>query len=88
MRPSRFLVALIVFALSGPAEAQQPGNVPHLGFLLQARPAGPNIEGLREYGYVAGKTITQQIFLLTLADRLGSIRADGWGLGVQGIATK
>jgi hypothetical protein len=59
---SRFLVVLIVVALCNPAEAQQAGNVPHLGFLLQARPAGPNIEGLREYGYVEGKIIKQQIF--------------------------
>jgi len=41
--------------------AQQPGNIPRIGFLTQAPPAGPNIEafwqGLRGYGYVEGKSI-------------------------------
>jgi len=43
------------------AEAQQPGNVLRVGFLTQAPPAAPYIEafrqGLREHGYVEGKTI-------------------------------
>ena len=58
---SRFLVVLIVFALSVSVEAQQPRNIPRIGFLSQAPVAGPNIEafrqGLREHGYVDGKTI-------------------------------
>ena len=56
-----FLTLLIVFALSTPAEAQQPGNVPRIGFLSQALPRASVIEafrqGLREHGYVEGKNI-------------------------------
>jgi putative ABC transport system substrate-binding protein len=54
-------VGALLFAFCAPSEAQQPGNVPRIGFLSQAPPAAPLIEafrqGLREHGYVEGKTI-------------------------------
>ena len=54
-------LSAILFALCASAEAQQSGNVPRVGFLSQAPPSGPSVEafqqGLREHGYVEGKTI-------------------------------
>src|SRR5438552_1288038 len=56
-----FAVCSMLLARVHLAEAQQPGNVPRVGFLTQAPPAAPYIEafrqGLREHGYVEGKTI-------------------------------
>jgi ABC-type uncharacterized transport system substrate-binding protein len=61
MRLNRFFSLIFVLALCSPSVAQQPGNIPQIGFLTQAPPAGPNIEafwqGLRGYGYVEGKSI-------------------------------
>src|SRR4029077_5472750 len=49
------------FGLFTPAEAQQPGNVPHVGFLSQVALIARNLEafrqGLREHGYIEGKNI-------------------------------
>jgi putative ABC transport system substrate-binding protein len=56
-----FLALLIVFALSTPAEAQQPTKVHRIGYLGTGAGATPNTEafrgGLRELGYVEGKSI-------------------------------
>ena len=61
MRLNRFFSLIFVLALCSPSVAQQPGNIPRIGFLTQAPPAGPNIEafrqGLRGHGYVEGKSI-------------------------------
>src|SRR5262245_23737884 len=63
MKRRIFALALCatLFAYSVSSQAQQQGNIPHIGFLSQAPPAGPLIEafrqGLREHGYVEGKTI-------------------------------
>jgi putative ABC transport system substrate-binding protein len=50
-----------LFVLCYSASAQQPETIPRVGFLSQIIAAGPNIEafrqGLREQGYVEGKTI-------------------------------
>jgi len=60
---SRFLVALILLALSTPAEAQQPKKVPRIGFLSYNSPAALSArveafrQGLRELGYLEGKNI-------------------------------
>ena len=60
---SRLLVVLIVFALSTPAEAQQPKKVHRIGFLGQASasfystPIEAFRQGLRGLGYVEGKNI-------------------------------
>ena len=56
----------MLFALSFPAEAQQPGKVPRIGFLQRRAaptPANPDplwdafLKGLRELGYIDGKNI-------------------------------
>jgi putative ABC transport system substrate-binding protein len=56
------LIALL-FALSFPVEAQQPGKVPRIGFLSSASPSSFSAftdafrQGLRDLGYVDGKNI-------------------------------
>ena len=54
--PLRLLAALIIFALCVPAEAQQPKQVPRIGFLSVVRAADPPYDsfrrGLRDLGYV------------------------------------
>src|SRR5215831_718753 len=59
--PFSFCLLITVLLMTGLGEAQQPGNIPRIGFLSQAPPAAPFIEafrqGLREHGYVEGKTI-------------------------------
>ena len=58
-----FLTLLIVFALFTPGEAQQAKKIPRIGFLSAAPRSAlsERIEafrqGLRELGYVEGKTI-------------------------------
>jgi ABC-type uncharacterized transport system substrate-binding protein len=58
-----WLLCAMLFALSLPAAAQQPGKVPRIGFLgnstaaLEANLIGPFREGLRDLGYVEGKNI-------------------------------
>jgi putative ABC transport system substrate-binding protein len=65
----------VLFALCFPANAQQPKKVPKIGYLLASNPAAAahNIEafrqGMRELGYVEGKT-----FVLEL--RYGEARAE------------
>ena len=92
MRGKVICVALgvMLFALGFAAEAQQPGNVPRIGFLSQAPPAGPNIEafrqGLRERGYVEGKTIVIEYRDAEgKPDRLPSLTSDLVRLKVNGI---
>jgi putative ABC transport system substrate-binding protein len=56
---STFALGALLFALSVPAEAQQPGKVPRIGLLAGGSLASsaPLVEafrqGLRELGYVA-----------------------------------
>src|SRR5262252_3507249 len=64
MREKITVLALnaLLFALSLPVSAQQPGKVPRIAFLLAASPGpDPRVEGfrqgLRELGYVEGKNI-------------------------------
>ena len=59
---SRLLVVLIVLALSGPAEVQQPKKVPRIGFMTatgDSKAPGPQVEafqqGLKDLGYIEGK---------------------------------
>jgi putative ABC transport system substrate-binding protein len=59
---SRLLVVLVVFALSGPAEAQQTGKVYRIGYLgsgTQRQNPFLNAfeQGLREHGYAIGKNL-------------------------------
>ena len=72
------------------AGAQQPGNVPRIGFLWQAPPAAFNIEafrqGLREHGYVEGKTIVIEYRDAEgKPDRLPTLASDLVRLKVNGI---
>jgi putative ABC transport system substrate-binding protein len=56
-------VGVMLFALSFPASAQQPKKVPRIGFLNASSPSSVAArvdafrQGLRELGYVEGKTI-------------------------------
>ena len=62
---SVFVVSLcgVLIALCGSAEAQQPKNVPRIGFLSAVSPSTISArldafrQGLRELGYVQGKNI-------------------------------
>jgi putative ABC transport system substrate-binding protein len=62
-----FTLSAMLFAFCPPAEAQQPGKVPRIGFLMTSSTAQttPFIEafrqGLRELGYVEGKDIVLEI---------------------------
>jgi putative tryptophan/tyrosine transport system substrate-binding protein len=57
------LLCAMLLALCVPAEAQQPGKIPRIGFLIGSSPSAnaARIEafrhGLRELGYVEGKNI-------------------------------
>jgi putative ABC transport system substrate-binding protein len=55
-----FLGALFL-SLCLPADAQQPGKIPRIGFMRGGSPTDPEVEafrqGLRELGYVEGKNI-------------------------------
>ena len=53
----------MLLALSFPAEAQQPGKIPRIGYLLPLSPASESArielfrQGLRDLGYIEGKNI-------------------------------
>jgi len=53
-----------LLALCSPADAQQPTKIPRIGFLITSSPAviAPRMDafqqGLRELGYVEGKTFS------------------------------
>ena len=83
-------LSALLFALSLPADAQQPANVPRIGFLTQAPPAAPVIEafrrGLREHGYVEGKNIVIEFREAGgKPDRLPELASDLVRLKVNGI---
>ena len=50
-------VGALLFALSFPAEAQQPGKIPWIGYLTGSG-SSPNqafVQGMRDLGYVEGE---------------------------------
>ena len=59
----RIALCTMLFTLSLSAEAQQPTKIPRIGYLGAASSTTPGItsthsvQGLRELGYVEGKTI-------------------------------
>jgi len=59
--PLRFLIVLIVLAVSTPAEAQQAKKVPRIGYLTGTSLSGNTVmafrRGLRELGYIESKNI-------------------------------
>ena len=91
---SRLLVALIVFALSIPAGAQQAKKMARIGYLAPATPAvaAPNIEafrqGLRELGNVEGKTFVLELrYGEARAERISELARELVGLKVDVIVT-
>jgi putative tryptophan/tyrosine transport system substrate-binding protein len=83
-------LCVLVFATYFSAEAQQPSNMPSIGFLSQAPPAAPNLrafrDGLRENGYFKGKNIVIEYREAGgNPDRLPSLAADLVRLNVDGI---
>src|SRR5215468_11976239 len=58
-----FALCALLFVLSIPAEAQQPGKIPRIGFLgnstaaLEENLVEPFRQGLHDLGYVEGKNI-------------------------------
>jgi ABC-type uncharacterized transport system substrate-binding protein len=90
MRLNRFFSLIFVLALCSPSVAQQPGNIPRIGFLTPALPVAPFMEafrqGLREHGYVEGKTIMIEYRDAEgKPDRLPNLAADLVRLKVNGI---
>ena len=77
----RFLVVLIVFVLSSPAEAQQQKKIPRIGFLGPAGSGEPSTaafqRGLRDLGYIDGKNIlVENRYLEGKLDRIPSLVAE------------
>src|SRR2546426_2290880 len=96
MRKKIFDLALttLLFALCSSAEAQQTKKVPRIGFLgstsFSRNPARRDAfrHGLRELGYVEGKTIVVEWrFAEGKADRLPSLAAELVRLNVDVIVT-
>jgi putative ABC transport system substrate-binding protein len=80
----------MLLAFSVYVQAQQPERSPRVGFLTQTVPAGPNIDafrqGLREQGYVEGKTILIEYRDADgKPDRLPTLAGDLVRLKVSGI---
>ncbi len=91
---SSILVATMVLAVAVIAEAQQPAKVPRIGFLgstsFSVNPARREAfrEGLRELGYMDGKTIViEWRFAEGNANRLPSLAAELVRLNVDVIVT-
>ena len=90
---SQFIVLALssmLLAFSVYVQAQQPERIPRVGFLTQTVPAGPNIDafrqGLREQGYVEGKTILIEYRDADgKPDRLPTLAGDLVRLKVSGI---
>jgi putative ABC transport system substrate-binding protein len=61
MNRKLWLLPFLLCASLNPAEAQQPGKVPRIGYLSRGSGAGANEEifrqGLRSLGYVEGQSI-------------------------------
>ncbi len=84
----------MLFALSLPAEAQQPTKIPRIGFLSATFPSTISVrteafrQGLREFGYVEGKNIIiEWRFAEGKADRLRELANELVHLKVDVIVT-
>jgi ABC-type uncharacterized transport system substrate-binding protein len=87
------LAAALLFTASF-AEAQQPGKVPRIGYLITSSPSAiaPRMEafqqGLRELGYVEGKNIViERLHAEGKLDRLPELAAELVRLNVDVIVT-
>jgi len=89
----RFCLLITVLLITGLVEAQQPKNIPRIGYLAPGSPsaARENVEGfrkgLRELGYVEGKTIVIEYrYAEDKNDRLSDLAAELVRLKVDVIA--
>src|SRR5580765_5644988 len=86
-----FAGALVAVAVT--AEAQQPAKIPRIGYLANSRSAGVARydafrQGLREFGYVEGKTIViERRYAEGKQDRLSALVAELVRLKVDVIVT-
>src|SRR3954469_5941693 len=95
IKNSKFAFAIVVmlFALHVPAEAQQPGRAPRIALVMaDASGADPRVnafrQGLRELGYVEGKTIdVEDRFGEGKEDRVNALVGDLIRLNVKIIVT-
>jgi putative ABC transport system substrate-binding protein len=88
-----WLLATVLLTTIRPAEAQQPGKVPRIGFLGSSGP-GPDSrskafqQGLRELGYIEGKNIVIEYrFTEGSSERLTEFAAEFVRLKVDVIVT-
>jgi len=89
-----FVLCAMLFALSLPAQAQQPGKIPRIGYLEAVSPSNSAVrseafrQGLRELGYVEGKNIvTEYRYAEGKRDRLPALAAELVRLKVDVIVT-
>ena len=96
MRRNIFGVALsiMLFGLSFPADAQQPKKIAKIGYLLPSTPAAAAHlleafrQGLRELGYVEGKTLVLELrYGEARTERLPELARELVGLKVDVIVT-
>src|SRR5215467_12429193 len=89
--PLRFLVVLIMFALSTPAEAQQPKKVPRIGILKTGVPSDINVaafrQGLRDLRYIEEQNIIFEYRWADRDERLRDLAAELVRLRVDVIVT-
>ncbi len=85
-----FVLALVLLVFVHPAEAQQAGKVPRIGFLHLSNKASVRVlgfrQGLREAGYIEGQNITVEYrFANGRRDRLVKLAAELVGLKLNVI---
>jgi putative ABC transport system substrate-binding protein len=87
---SRFALGALLLAFSFPAEAQQAGKIPRIGFLSVAPPIDPAfLEGLRHLGYVDRKNIVIEYRSADgKLERLPKLAAELVDLKVEVIVTR
>ncbi len=89
-----FVLCAMLFALSLPAQAQQPGKIPRIGYLEAVSPSNSAVrseafrQGLRELGYAEGKNIVIEFRSAERKrDRLPALAAELVHLKVDIIVT-
>src|SRR6266705_3885958 len=78
---SSILVAMLVLVFGVAGEAQQPPNLPRIGYLATTAPDTPNNlafrRGLRDLGYIEGKNIlVEDRYAAGKAERIPSLVAE------------
>jgi len=89
-----WLLATVLLIPAAPADAQQPAKIPRIGFLIAGASSANSDriaafrQGLRELGYVEGKTIIVDYrYADGKLDRLPGLTAELMGLNVEVILT-